>query len=382
MINCDLLSRRIGQIWTLLRFISARVSLLFTGYRDVWLISERGKDARDNGYAFYRWVKLSHPEIQLKYVISKDSKDYHKIDRSDVIEFDSFRHFLYLCSAKYLISTHIVGYTPDHALFYMMDRQFRIFKKQKKIFLQHGITKDYLEALFYGNVDLDLFVCGSSLEYNYVKENFGYPDGVVKYTGLCRFDTLNNYKSKKQILIMPTFRMYIDRNKFEHSEYFRVYKELLSSDHFANLLERYDYSAVFYPHYEFQSKISLFKSLTLSSRISIADMTYDVQQLLKESDILITDFSSVFFDMMYMNKPMVFYQFDENKYRESHYKKGYLDYSDVAPVVYQLPDLLKTVEQIITDDCYIGTYVKYYTKTFPLRDESNCKRVYEAVLQC
>lgn len=377
---CNLLSRRVGQIWAVTRFIFAKVISKYTDYKDVWLLSERGKEARDNGYALYRWIKHNHPEIPLKYVISKDSKDYHRIDRNDIIDYDSIKHFLCLCSAKYLISTHIMGYTPDHGLFYKMDRKLHIFKNQKKIFLQHGIIKDYLPSLFYGNVDLNLFICGSFPEYEYILENFGFPSGVVKYTGLCRFDSLNRYVSQKQILIMPTFRMYIDKNNFELSEYFHVYKELLSSDKFASLLERYDYSAIFYPHYEFQSKISLFKTLTLSNRILVADMTYDVQQLLKDSNILITDFSSVFFDMMYMNKPMVFYQFDEAMYRKEHYKKGYLDYNDVGPVVYNLPDLLKNIENILSNDCDISVYKNYYTMTFPLRDESNCKRVYEAIL--
>ena len=69
-----------------------------------------------------------------------------------------------------------------------------------------------------------------------------------------------------------------------------------------------------------------------SDRIIIADMKYDVQQLLKESLLLITDYSSVFFDMMYMNKPVNFYQFDEKQYRKSHYKEGYLNYQNVGPV--------------------------------------------------
>lgn len=53
-------------------------------------------------------------------------------------------------------------------------------------------------------------------------------------------------------------------------------------------------------------------------------MKYDVQQLLKESLLLITDYSSVFFDMMYMNKPVIFYQFDENQYRKVIIKKDIL----------------------------------------------------------
>lgn len=53
----------------------------------------------------------------------------------------------------------------------------------------------------------------------------------------------------------------------------------------------------------------------LSKEIEIAKFKdYDVQQLLIELRILITDFSSVFFDFAYMKKPVIYYQFDRDKY--------------------------------------------------------------------
>ena len=33
----------------------------------VWFISERGFDARDNGFVFYQYVKREHPEIRVFY---------------------------------------------------------------------------------------------------------------------------------------------------------------------------------------------------------------------------------------------------------------------------------------------------------------------------
>ena len=38
-------------------------------YRELWLVCERGNDARDNGYWFYRYLKEKHPEINARYVI-------------------------------------------------------------------------------------------------------------------------------------------------------------------------------------------------------------------------------------------------------------------------------------------------------------------------
>ena len=51
------------------------------------------------------------------------------------------------------------------------------------------------------------------------------------------------------------------------------------------------------------------------SSIQLADAAhFEVQDLMKSSQMMITDYSSVFFDMVYMKKPVIFYQFDEENY--------------------------------------------------------------------
>ena len=42
-------------------------------YKDLWIVSERGIDARDNGYHFFKYLRNAHPEINSVYIISKDS---------------------------------------------------------------------------------------------------------------------------------------------------------------------------------------------------------------------------------------------------------------------------------------------------------------------
>ena len=42
--------------------------------------------------------------------------------------------------------------------------------------------------------------------------------------------------------------------------------------------------------------------------------------------LLVTDYSSVFFDVAFLRKPVVYYQFDEEEFRKYHYQKGYFDF--------------------------------------------------------
>ena len=46
-----------------------------------WVLHERGTDARDNAYFFYRYLKEKHPEQKIYYIIDKTSVDYEKVKK-------------------------------------------------------------------------------------------------------------------------------------------------------------------------------------------------------------------------------------------------------------------------------------------------------------
>ena len=60
----------------------------------IWLISERGYDAQDNGFAFFTWMCANHPEIHAVYVISPEDHDYPKVCAiGETVACGSKRHF-------------------------------------------------------------------------------------------------------------------------------------------------------------------------------------------------------------------------------------------------------------------------------------------------
>ena len=352
-------------------------------YRGLWLIAERGIDARDNGYYFFKYVTMNHPEINAAYVISKSSPDAPRVKAlGNVIRYGSFSHFLALAISDVKISTHIMGYTPYIDFFVRADRMGLV--KGKKIFLQHGIIKDNLTFLYANNVSTDLFVCSAKPEYEYVRDNYGYKDGVVRLLGLCRYDDLYKIeKPSKKILIMPTWRYDLrkaDRKQFEESEFYKTYSSLLKSGQLNEMLEKYGYEALFYPHMELQKFIDCFEGTDRVKIISFRDST--VQSLLINSDILITDFSSVFFDYAYMEKPMIFYQFDEENFRKNHYGEGYFNYRrDAFGDVAATEDaLLSGLRQILENGAVTEKkYMDRINAFFTLRDKKNCERNFNAI---
>lgn len=352
--------------------------------KELWLVSERGDDARDNGYWFYKYLKEEHPEINSRYVITKTSVDYDKISKlGGAVEYRSFMHYLMYFGAKNLIGTHVQPCAPDKIMYYHLAAK-GIRARAKQTFLQHGIIKDDMRWLDGKNLYIDLFVCGAEPEYENIKNTYNHPDGVVQYLGLARFDNLIKAKKKeKMILVMPTWRgaNYPSGNEFLNTDYYKFFNSLLNNEKLKDMLEKNDYNLVFYPHIEMQKYINKFKSD--SNRVIIADKSsYDVQKLLMTCSMLITDYSSVFFDVAYLKKPVLYYQFDVEEFYAYHYQKGYFDFrqNGFGPVCKTEEELVSEIEEEFKNNM-IQTE-KYEERThefFRLRDDKNCERTYDAI---
>ena len=100
------------------------------------------------------------------------------------------------------------------------------------MFLQHGITHADIPALHAENrPELSLFVSGCAVEYKYLKQRYGYPEDVLRYLGLARFDLLGAEAPKRQILCFITWRSslsHLSDEAFMATAYFRDISRFLS----------------------------------------------------------------------------------------------------------------------------------------------------------
>ena len=109
---------------------------------------------------------------------------------------------------------------------------------------------------------------------------------------------------------------------------------------------------------------------------------YEVQTLLKESAMLITDYSSVAFDTAYMGRPVCYYHFDYDDYRKTQHPEGYFSYVDdgFGPVLTDSEALVSAVCSLIENDFENPSpYKERAERFFDLKDSENCKRNFEAV---
>ncbi len=359
--------------------------LVLPSYKNIWLVAERGLEARDNSYHLFRYLNENHKEIRAVYVIKRGAPDEARVKAlGEAVSLGSAKHRLMMGAARRLISTHIMGFTPDLGAYFRLDRLRLV--PGIKVFLQHGIIKDSMPFIYYPNIRVDLFVTCAKSECDFVRENFRHKKDVVQLLGLCRFDKLTKAsgEAKRQVLLMPTWREWLALHggeDFADTEYFKAYNSLLNSPRLTEILDKYDYDLAFFPHHEMQRFIGSFSA---GGRVHIlSEKDADVQELLISSSVLITDFSSVFFDFAYMGKPEIFYQFDEKEFRARQYEEGNFSYRRDAfgAVVTTEDEVLSELEGILARKCAAEEkYLERQRSFFTFRDSDNCKRNYEAIL--
>jgi CDP-glycerol glycerophosphotransferase (TagB/SpsB family) len=205
--------------------------------------------------------------------------------------------------------------------------------------------------------------------------------------GFSRFDALHNVdRDENLILVMPTWRNWLGRESQENkgldfvdTEYCKQWTAFLQDERLAALLEKYDKKLLFYPHRNMQKFLGHFTSN--SERIEIADWKeYDIQEVLKKAALMITDYSSVFFDFSYMRKPVIFYQFDEKEFREKQYEEGYFNYHDTVLGEWsgELSSVLSLLEKQLEKGMTMHSE-ETVRQFFPLLDTNNSERIYNMI---
>lgn len=373
------------QVLSLIDNLEQRVIRLCSIFikKDIWLIGERMNTYQDNGMYFFKYLRNTHPEIESYYVISKDYRGL--VDSENVLRYNSFKHKVYFCAARVYANSHYDAAYPRTRL---LNKRYYLARKTQNVFLQHGITYSNVSQ-FYGkrSSDIDMFICAVLREKTVAIRDFGYTEQEAPLTGFARYDGLNDYVVKNQILLMPTWRrglQSLSETEFKITSYFTTLRGLLTSGWLKDFLQEHQLCLKFAPHYEMTPYLHLFDDLQ-TENIEIVDTSkVSVQTLLKESKILITDVSSVQFDFAYMQKPIVYYQWDYEEIIKTHLGRGYFNFEidGFGPVCGTEEEVRRFMEALPLEDWKMpATYVQRVNQFFQYRDNKNCERIYNAIIE-
>ena len=206
----------------------------------------------------------------------------------------------------------------------------------------------------------------------------GYPANDILYTENNKEsidkikDKLNIPKNKKIILYAPTWR---DDNFYKKGHY-RMNIEL-DLDRMQKELGN-EYIILLRMHYLITNNINIEK---YKGFVYDYSQGYDIQELYLVSDILITDYSSVMFDYSNLNRPIIFFTYDIEQYRDA-LRGFYFDFEEEAPgpLVVDTEGVIECLKSI--DDInkqYKNKKEKFYNKFCHIDDGNKAKEILDAI---
>lgn len=362
------------------------------------LINDRQDKAGDNGEALFQYICEKEKDLAKKtyFVIDRKSNDYKRLKRiGKVVPIRSVKHKLLFLNAKYIYSSHMI--TSFYSGFNVDDlKYYRDLVNYRFIWLQHGITMNGIsKAANRLSVKNSKITVVSDDEYKeFCSPRYFYNKNDILLTGFSRYDKLIS-NTKKIITVCPTWRRYLsgrilENGKheilegFDNTIFYKKYKEFLTDNDLNNILEKYNFKLQFVLHPGVSGYKNYFDEFT-SKNISIIlqeDVIY--QKLFEESNLLITDYSSVFFDFSYLKKPIIYFQFDKEDFFKKHYNKGYFSYEEdgFGDVIDDTKELVKKIEYYLENEFKVEKkYIERINKTFKYNDKDNSKRIIDMTIK-
>lgn len=360
-----------------------------------------GRNYSDSPKALYLEMLNDKKYKNYKFVwsfkdIEKHNQAFINHNRTILVKTNSKEYFGFLSKAKYIVVNSIVNEsfkkkkeqvciqcwhgTPLKRLRCDIEVDGSVLNTKKEIVKRNNRDiKNFDYFLSPSKFATEKFISAFNLK-NTNKEDIiiekGYPrnDFLFKHTikDIERIKKeLNIPKDKKVIMYAPTFR---DDEHTSGLGY--TYKLGIDFDKLKKELEK-DYVILFRAHYFVANSFDFDKYKGFIYNVSNID---DVNNIYIISDILITDYSSVFFDYANLKKPMLFYMYDLDNYK-NNLRGFYFDLSELpGPIIKKEEDLINEIKNIDKYwDIYKEKYNKFNNKFNYLDDKNASKRVLEAV---
>ncbi len=371
------------------------ISYIIPKDQKLWIFGAwYGQQYSDNCKYLYEYINIKHPEIRAVW-ITKNKKVFESIKKKgfEVYYSSSLKgHLMSLRSGVAIVS---------HSK--LVDLNSYIGHNIKIIQLWHGIPlkrimndiddscnnklsisdlKQKMKIFFpFLKEDYALIIATSSEVKKIFASAFRTKLEKIKITGYPRNDVLFNFKNNYadqnffKVIYVPTFRgrigdnlELISKSITELSQIDKIFKDmgikLTIKLHPVNKIANNEYDSI---------------KESDSMRFYEED---DLYEHLNEFDCLITDFSSIYFDFLLLDRPIIFAPFEMNNYLKED-RLLYYDYDNITPgpKAKNWYEILEYIKIIMNGIDYYKTDRNIVREKFHqyLDDESNMRVFYEIV---
>jgi CDP-glycerol glycerophosphotransferase (TagB/SpsB family) len=367
--NFDLISKIPKYLPNIFLRLLYPLNFIFSRKENIWVFgSWKGQDFLDNTKYMFLYTSNNHRDKIRAIWLSRNDDLITELNKSgyECYHINSLKGIYYNLKAKYIF-----------VVLNLNDVNFWCSKTAIKVQLAHGIPIKKIER---DSKLLDIFNCGKlkSLAYHifipYAFEKydfilitsnnfkkifcsaFGLSESNIINCGLPRNDALlTNFKG---------FDIYLDKNVYHNIEKMKLQNNNSKLIAYVPTFRDRDDSAFnlnldLIRLNEFLIKIDsylllklhpgknqkLVKSLDGLDRVINLPNNFDIYTVLRLIDILVTDYSSIYFDYLLLDKPIIFYSYDLNLYLSEN-RELYFDYNEITPgpKASTFDELLKWIE--------------------------------------
>ena len=355
------------------------------GDRPHWLFGgASGRSYSDNASVVHAKACATLVDVGPIWVIDRDSPDRRVVEEAGPIASRNTLHAHRLArSAEAIFFSHGVHDVPG----------LMWSPRPLKVRLGHGLTafgrtrgrtprsvKRMTDAI-------DLAPVASRMEQDH-KAEWGFPRSKLPITGLARWDAMLNartdgsaQRNRPLILYAPTSRPWHSDADVSPTGAFGPVYDFLQSDGLRSLLDAGAFDLAVYFH---QITRYRFGSLDwLPEGAYPATSEASLPNLIAGASLVISDYSSILWDALYLDTPVCFFQFD----REAHERErgSYIDLSTrlFGPNVGTVSELITEIEAAASDGFQMLPWVedrqRWQERAFEFRGPGNAERVLDVV---
>jgi CDP-glycerol glycerophosphotransferase len=351
-----------------------------------------GKQYSCSPRAIYEYLKENHPEYTLIWSVDRKHEQKFQMLEIPYINRLSIKWLFLMPRAEYWVNNSRMPdwlSKPRHTIFLQTWHGTPLKKLAADIEEVHmpGITtKAYKEGFYKEAQKWDFLISPNSYSTSIFQRAFHYQNKILE-TGYPRNDfliknkdtehinvikkSLGIPKDKKVLLYAPTWR---DDEHLPNGQY--KFSLKIDLDQLKSSLGN-EYILLLRMHYLIANEMDVtpYKGFVIDTTSHD-----DIRELYLISDILITDYSSVFFDYLCLKRPIIFYTYDLDSYRDK-LRGFYFDFEKDAPgpLVQTTNELIKMIKKIELGQIPFKSLDRFHNKFCHLEKGLSTERVVKSV---